>query len=185
MTNASDLLKEMILLSLDNGKDYSSRYNALPDLALSSSFILYTLHRPLPLLHTQCQSPQPICQTFQWAPPVSCQPLGMGWFPCKNLQGQWLYYLVLHPSLKSTHYVTPGQCRILAKQLVGWGGCWEHRLSSAVRSSHSLNALQCSLLDICTAVWTAEAGCVVAPQSFSTTFSFAATGRFLIYTLVQ
>lgn len=44
---------------MDSGKDNRPRYNVLPDLALSSSFISYTLHRPLPLLHIQCQSPCP------------------------------------------------------------------------------------------------------------------------------
>lgn len=106
--------------SVEFGKDNGSRYNISPDLALSSSFILHTLPRALPLLHTQCQSPQPICQTFQRAPPVPCQPLGMGWFPCEKPQGQWLYEL----GFTSLPKANPGQCRMLAEQLVGWGGCW-------------------------------------------------------------
>lgn len=52
------------------------------------------------------------------APSVTCQPLGTGWAPCKNPQGQWLHYPALHPSSKSTCDVIFGQRRILARQLV-------------------------------------------------------------------
>lgn len=62
VTNALDLPKEtenLIVWSMDGGKDNCPRYNVIPDLALSSSFIAYTLHRPLLLLRAQCQSPHP------------------------------------------------------------------------------------------------------------------------------
>lgn len=103
-------------------------YNVLPDLALSSSFISYTLHRPLPPLHAQCQSPPPICQTFQWAPSVSCQSLGTGWIPCKNPQGQWLYYPALHvlknqpmmwPSGSTGHWQSSWSAKVAAED-TGW-----------------------------------------------------------------
>lgn len=69
---------------------------------------------------------------LQRALSASCQPLGTGQVPCQNPQGQWLYYPALHPSLKATQDVTPGQHETLAKQLVCEGGCWGHRLSSAI-----------------------------------------------------
>lgn len=70
--------------NLDSGKDTCPRCSVPPDLALSSSFISHTLHRPLPPLCTHCQSPPRICQTFRRAPSVSCQPLGTGSVPCKK-----------------------------------------------------------------------------------------------------
>lgn len=167
--------------SVEFGKDNGSRYNISPDLALSSSFILHTLPRALPLLHTQCQSPQPICQTFQRAPPVPCQPLGMGWFPCEKPQGQWLYEL----GFTSLPKANPGQCRMLAEQLVGWGGCWGHQLSSAVIPG-------VFTLPLCSPGLTfGLLHCFAGSRgwwlygSFSATFPFAAAGWSLIYTLVQ
>ena len=140
ITNAFNLLgqmEKMIMWNLDSGKDNCSRYNVLPDLALSSSFISYTLHWPLPLLHAEWESPLPICQTFQWAPSVSCQHRDTGLAPYKNPQGQWLYFPALLFSLKTTHDVTLGQQGTLAKQVLRQGGCWVYRLSSAVLSQGS------------------------------------------------
>lgn len=87
ITNALDLPKEtekLIMWNMDGGKDNCPRYNVIPDLALSSSFISYTLHRPLLLLRTQCQSPRPSVKPSNRHLLCHASPYALSEFPVKT-----------------------------------------------------------------------------------------------------
>lgn len=69
---------------MDGGKDNCPRHNVIPDLALSSSFISYTLHRPLLLLRTQCQSPRPSVKPSNRHLLCHASPSALDEFPVKT-----------------------------------------------------------------------------------------------------